>query len=418
LKSRQNSRATKRGFLKEASLLEGAYVPSLSEVKDGMTVTPVKKAVVRDLNNSPFPEKPLVPNLAIVHDRPVVELFRGCYAGCRFCQAGFYYRPIRARGEEKVLSLAEKLICNTGAEELGLSSLSTGDYPFIEGTLEKLSAAAKKKNVRLQLPSLRLDSFTAKIIGGARKSGLTFAPEAGTQRLRDVINKNITEEDIERTMRLAFSEGYRAVKLYFMVGLPTETDEDLLGIVDIVRKIQKIYFEVTGYKGVNISVSTSVFVPKPATPFQWAEQISVEEMKRRQKLVRDGLKPLRSVSYSWHEEPVSYLEGILSRGGRELSQTIVRAYQKGAVFDGWSEFFRFAVWEEAIKETVGSAEKYTARRDTAERLPWDFIDYGVRRDYLLKEYQNALEGVSSEGCKYGCKGCGANGYVKCEVQKN
>lgn len=408
----------KKRILSEAKKLKGAYVPSLSETKDGVTVTPVEKTVVKDLDQSSFPCKPLVANLEVVHDRPVVELFRGCYAGCRFCQACFFYRPIRVREEDTVVGISEKLIGSTGAAELGFSSLSSGDYPYIESALERVFGIAKNKNVKLQLPSLRLDSFNSEITKSARKSGLTFAPEAGTQRLRDVINKNITEQDIERTMRSAFEAGYRSVKLYFMVGLPTETDEDLLGIPKTVRRIQEIYYEVCRNRSLNVTVSTSVFVPKSLTPFQWAAQIKIDEMKRRQQLIRSELKKLRGVSYSWHEESASYLEGVFARGERELSALVVNAYRRGAYFDGWSEYYRFERWQLAIADSGIDTDKIVAERDTEDVLPWDFIDFGVKKEYLIEEYRKALQGITQEGCKYGCKGCGANRYAQCKVQKN
>lgn len=408
----------KKKILSEAAKIPGGYVPALCRLENGITVTPVEKAVVKNLDKSAYPAKPLVSNIEIVHDRPVIELFRGCYAGCRFCQACFFYRPIRVREEDTVVSLAERLIDNTGAEELGFSSLSSGDYPYICGSLDKVFNMSKAKNVKLQLPSLRLDSFNSEIIKGARKSSLTFAPEAGTQRLRNVINKNITEEDIERTMKSAFTEGYRSVKLYFMVGLPTETDEDLLGIPATVRKIQNFFYETTGTRSLNITVSTSVFVPKPVTPFQWVAQIPMEEMIRRQQLVRAELRMIKGVNYSWHEESQSFLEGVFARGTRELSALVEAAYRKGAYFDGWSELYRYDIWKQAIAESGIDVTKFISAKELDKPLPWDFIDFGVRKDYLLAEYKKALELKTSEGCKFACKACGANKYAKCKIHKS
>jgi len=404
--------------LQEIAKLDGCYVPALCKRDNGYCMTTVKKACVRDLDKAQYPERPLVPNLEIVHDRPVVELYRGCYAGCRFCQACFFYRPIRIRKKETVERLTLALIKATGTEEIGYSSLSSGDYPGICSVISGVYDLCKKKNVKIQLPSLRLDSYTPELAETARKSSLTFAPEAGTQRLRDVINKNITEEDVERTMRQAFEQGYRSVKLYFMVGLPTETDEDLMGVADLVRKIKHIYYEVNHNNSLNISVSSSIFVPKPVTPFQWAAQISRDEMARRQQLLRGELRKQRGVTFHWHEPSTSWLEGIFARGDASLAEVVVDAYRHGAYFDGWTEKFRFDVWQESIARLNVDTEKFTGGQDPSARLPWDFIDFGVTKGYLINEYQLALEGKTSPSCKYQCRGCGATKYAQCEIQKN
>lgn len=412
-------KGSKWELLKKLQNIEGVYVPALSEDNGAFALSPVvKKAVVRNLDASPLPKRPLVPNLEIIHDRPVVELFRGCYSACRFCQACFFYRPVRIREKETVLAYAKAMMENTGAEELGLSSLSSGDYPEMKELLKELQPMACAHGVNLQLPSLRLDSFSEELAKGARKSSLTFAPEAGTQRLRNVINKNITDEDIDRTMRTAFRSGYRAVKLYFMLGLPTETDADVKGIAEIARTVKRIYFEETKKKDVNIVVSTSLFIPKPLTPFQWAKQISREEMERRVGVLRTALRQTaKGVDYRWHDASTSYLEGIFARGDRKLADLIENAYRAGAKFDGWSEHFKFDVWTEQIEKTGIDPEAYTGAREIEETLPWDFIDFGVKRKFLEEEYQKALDEVSGESCKYGCKGCGANQYVICKVQK-
>lgn len=400
-------------ILDEAAKIDGIYVPSRCEFKDGVCTTTVKKAVVKDLNKAAFPTKPLVPNIEIIHDRSVVELYRGCYAGCRFCQACYFYRPIRYREKGTVAAIATELIKNTGFEEMGLSSLSTGDYEDICELISELKELTKKNNVSLQMPSLRLDSFTEGILERAKRSSLTFAPEAGTQRLRNVINKNITEDDIKNSMKIAFNLGYTAVKLYFMLGLPTETDEDILGIAEVVRLIKRIYIETTGRKNITINVSTAMFIPKPATPFQWAEQISEEEMCRRQNLLKKELFAIKGVHYAWHGADISVLEGVFARGDRKLSYAIETAYKNGCYFDGWSEFFSYEKWLGALKENGINLSDYTGGRDTNKALPWDFIDFGVTKNYFLKEWDKALKGEITPPCKRNCNACGASKLNKC-----
>ena len=408
-------KGNKTKILEECAKLDGVYVPSLCETENGVCVTKVKKAVVKDLDSAPYPEKPLVPNMAIVHDRGVVELYRGCYAGCRFCQACFFYRPIRYRSRERVADLAEKIISCTGFDEIGLTSLSSGDYEDIYAVLEDVKEISEKKNVVFQLPSLRLDSFTANLTKNAKKSSLTFAPEAGTQRLRNVINKNITETDIEKSMKLAFETGYRTIKLYFMLGLPTETDEDVMGIAETVKKIRTIYREVTGKTDLTVNVSTAMFIPKPVTPFQWAEQASKEEMERKQDMLKAEFYPMKGVKYSWHGSDMSVLEGVFARGDRRLSSVIETAYKKGCVFDGWSEKFLPEKWFDALAENGIDPYEYTRKRDTEETLPWDFIDFGTTKAYLKKEYGKALKEETTEPCKRNCNGCGANKFGKCRM---
>ncbi len=413
LKIVEKYKGDKKKILEEASKIEGIYVPSMCLFDGERTITTVKKAIVKDLNKAPFPTKPLVPNIEIVHDRSVIELYRGCYAGCRFCQACFFYRPVRYREADTVVALASQIIKNTGFDELGLSSLSSGDYQDIFKVISDLKKVTEEESVVLQLPSLRLDSFSANLMSSAKRSSLTFAPEAGTQRLRNVINKNITESDIEESMKLAFEIGYRTVKLYFMLGLPTETDEDVLAIADVVRKIKEIYKNVTGRRDININVSTAMFIPKPLTPFQWAEQISSEEMYRKQNLLKKELFPIKGVHYSWHGAEISVLEGIFARGDRKLSYLVEEAYKNGCYFDSWTEKFDRIKWFELIEKCGIDVIKYTGSKDVNETLPWDFIDFGVSKKYLIKEYEKALKEETTNPCKDGCNGCGANKNAPC-----
>lgn len=401
----------KKKILSEAAKIDGMYVPSLM----GSGKKGLKKSVVKDLDKARYPVKPLIPNIEIIHDRSAIELYRGCYAGCRFCQACFFYRPIRYREKPTVTEIAEQLLKNTGCEEIGLSSLSTGDYENIYEIIREIKEKAESRRVSLQLPSLRLDSLTSELIGSSRRSSLTFAPEAGTQRLRNVINKNITDEDIESSMRIAFEIGYRTVKLYFMLGLPTETDEDVLGIAEIVRKIKSIYFEVRKNKQLVINVSTAMFIPKPLTPFQWAEQISMEEMLRKQVLLRNELKKIKNVNYSWHGAEVTVLEGMFARGDRRLSRVVESAYKNGCYFDGWSEHFNNDGWQAALQENSIDPRDYVRARGLDEPFPWDFIDFGVTKDYLKKEYLKALEEKTTPPCKHNCNGCGASALGKCRM---
>ena len=396
----------KAEFLRRAALLEGVYVPSV-----GGKVT---RAVVKDLDSAYFPTKILVPSCDIVHDRSTLELFRGCANGCRFCQACFYYRPIRERKKETLLKQAKELIINTGYEELSLSSLSTSDYSQLKGLVDGLKEEAEKENVKLALPSLRLDSFEAEIYEDTKGASLTFAPEAGTQRLRDVINKNVGEKDIESSLKAALAHGVKNVKLYFMIGLPTETEEDLKGIVDIVRLVRRLHAEYGKSRIINITVSTAVFIPKPLTPFQWEAQIPIEEMYAKQDYLKRELK-MKNVRYSWHDAKASVIEAALARGDRRQSAVIERAYRTGCVFDSWNECFEYDKWIEAFAYCGINPSEYTGAIPVDRDLAWDFIENGVTKKYLLKEREKAYAGITTPNCIGKCNGCGASKLGGCFV---
>ncbi len=420
----------KEKFLLEASKIEGVYVPSLYDVKydsSGKIIEyvpkdnapfPIKKRVMTDMDKAYYPKNIPVPFTEIVHDRAVMEIFRGCIRGCRFCQAGFIYRPVREKSPEIINAQAKALCQSTGYDEMSLSSLSTSDYSKIESLLSEMIDWTDKDNISLSLPSLRIDNFSPELLEKMkmiRKSGLTFAPEAGTQRLRDVINKNITEKDIMKSCATAFSGGYTSVKLYFMIGLPTETDEDIIGIAKLGQKIVDLYYNVEGRpkgKGVNVSISVSTFVPKPFTPFQFCPQITEEEMRRRQQLLRDSITT-KKISLSWHESKISALEGVLARGDRRLGKVLLSAFEKGAKLDSWDECFNFELWLDCFKDAGLDMEFYANReRCVYEVNPWDHLDYGVTKEFLIKEYNLAKDACTTPNCREKCSLCGANKYGK------
>ena len=432
-RSRDNGES-KEEFLRKAAQIGGVYVPSLYDIsyhEDGTVaaITPkdgapavVRKRVVKDLDKAYYPDKFVVPSTDIVFDRAMIELFRGCRRGCRFCQAGYTYRPIRAKKPETLKRQAEALIASTGWDEVSLTSLSSSDYPHLETLCESLVSTLEPMHVNLALPSMRADSFNldlAQSIQKVRKSGLTFAPEAGTQRLRDVINKNLREEDLLEACRVAFAAGYNGVKLYFMMGLPTETDEDLLGISQIVRNVQKVFHEHAKNKarGLRINVGISIFVPKAQTPFQWLGQISAEEAQRRKELLMDSLK-IKYVTYSIHDYRTSMLEAVLARGDRRLSAVLERAWQLGCRLDGWDENFDYAAWMQAFSDCGVDPAFYANRAlEREEMLPWDHISSGVTKAYLYSELEQARRGIATPDCKAGCRGCGALSLTggKCDV---
>lgn len=418
--------ASKEEFLKAASKIEGVYVPSFYEFSynDDNTiksVTPsngaperVKKRIISDLDTVFYPESFVVPFIDIVHDRAVEEIFRGCIRGCRFCQAGFLYRPIREKSSDTVNKQCRSLCDTTGYDEISLSSLSTSDYTQLQSLLEGIFSWSEDDKVSVSLPSLRVDNFSDELmekLQKVRKSGLTFAPEAGTQRLRDAINKNVTEREVIETSRKAFSGGWTNVKLYFMMGLPTETNEDVVGIADLAQKVVDEFYKNPNKpkgKGVNVSISVSCFVPKPFTPFQWEAQDTMEQLKAKQHLLLESVKS-RKISVSYHDARTSFLEGVFARGDRRLCEVMERAWRKGCRFDSWDECFSFEKWMEAFEECGVDPYFYTSRkRSYDEILPWDHMDYGISNKFFQKEAEKAYQSVTTPHCREKCNACGAN----------
>ena len=427
-KEHKKKGSAKEEFLKEAAKIEGVYVPSLYEISynaDGTIADKkpienapktVKKRIIKDLDKAYYPKQFVVPFIEIVHDRAVQEIFRGCIRGCRFCQAGFIYRPVREKSVEAINNQAKCLCESTGYDEISLSSLSTSDYRGIEPLLNEMLSWTEKSHVSLALPSLRIDNFSDELlekINYVRKSGLTFAPEAGTQRLRDVINKNVTEEEILDTCKIAFMGGYTSVKLYFMLGLPTETDEDLKGIADLGQKIVDLYYNLpTKPKGksVNVSISVSTFVPKPFTPFQFEPQIQRDEIIRRQEYLKSQIKT-RKISLSYHDSDTSFLEGVLARGDRRLSYVLETALENGCKFDSWTECFDLEKWLEAFNKCGINPKFYANRqRSYSENNPWDHLDYAVSKEFLIRENETAKTEKTTPNCREKCSACGANCY--------
>ncbi len=411
-------------FLRNAAQIEGVYVPKFytpvyhdDGTFDHMEVEPgipqrIRRRVVKDLENTFNITEMIVPYMGIVHDRVMLELFRGCTRGCRFCQAGFLYRPVRERSVEKLKELARALVDHTGYEEMSLSSLSSGDYPCLAELIEELIAMFKNEKVALSLPSLRIDSFAKKYadeLSSGKKTGLTFAPEAGTQCLRDVINKGVTEEDLIRSVTDAFESGWSGVKLYFMIGLPTETDEDLDGIADLAAKVRSAYFSVPKErraKGLRITVSASAFVPKPCTPFQYVPQCTVEAFRAKQRYLRAKLKEVKGVEFNYHDSELSSLEAAFARGDRRLAEVLEIAFQKGRRFDSWNDCFDYESWQKAFEEAGVDLAFYAYRqRPLDEKWPWGHIDTRVKEEYLQNEYKKALCAERTKDCRKGCNGC-------------
>ncbi len=416
-------------FLLEVSKIDGVYVPSFYRHEynpdgalerivplNGAPAT-VTKRIVEDLDHTYFPTKPIVASTEIVHDRANLEVFRGCIRGCRFCQAGFSCRPVRRKSPEVLEAQAEATLASTGFGDLTISSLSTSDYRALPELMEGLIPYCTAHRVNLAVPSLRADNFSRELmekLKTLRRSGLTFAPEAGTQRLRDVINKNLTEEEILSTCALAFSGGWNGVKLYFMLGLPTETDEDVLGIADLVYKVIQAWKEnaVNKKRGLRVHVATAYFVPKPHTPFQWEPQITPEEYLRRCKLLKSHFYA-KCIEYDYHSPDLSRLEAVFARGDRRVGPVIEEAMNRGAKLDGWDEFFDYPTWLDAFRACGVDINYYTTRGfGEDEILPWDPIDVGVRKDFLLRERHRAYESKVTPDCRQGCAGCGANCLLK------
>ncbi len=421
--------ASRREFLTEAAKIEGIYVPSFYDVsynEDG-TVSAIKplngapakitKRIVDDFDKAYYPETFVVPFSEIVHDRSVVEVLRGCIRGCRFCQAGFIYRPFREKSAATICKQAQDLCRNTGYEELSLSSLSTSDHSEIDEMLTGLLDITEEKRIGMSLPSLRVDNFSDALmekIKRIRKTGLTFAPEAGTQRLRDVINKNVSDEEIMNAAEIAFSGGYFNVKLYFMMGLPTETDEDIAGIAEIADRLVDMFFQSPNRprgKMIQISISVATFVPKPFTPFEFEPQATEEEVRHKQEHLVASINPrnAKRIKVSWHEFRISQLEGVLARGDRRLCDAVYEAWKNGSRFDSWSDRFNWECWEKAFEKLHIAPEFYASRkREYDEIMPWEHLNYMVDKDFLIREHKKAMNAEVTPNCRHNCSGCGVN----------
>ncbi len=423
---KKDSKRTRKSYLEMIAKIEGIYVPSFYDVayNDDFTVKSietnntnakktVKKRIMNDFDSAPTPDKVIVPYGDIVHDRVMLEIFRGCIRGCRFCQAGYIYRPVRERKVETLTCLANRLLDSSGYDEISLSSLSSSDYTGLQELTDNLLEITERKKIGLSLPSLRIDNFSLELmkkVQKVRKSGITFAPEAGTQRLRDVINKNINEENILESTAMLFAGGWTNVKLYFMIGLPTETYEDVEGIADLSSKVLDKYFEIPKEeraKNINITVSTSSFIPKPFTAFQWCRQDTREEIVEKQNHLKASIKSKR-IRYSWHDNRTSYLEGVFARGDRRLIDVIIHAVKNGCRFDGWNDHFKFDKWMQSFEECGINPDFYLRERSLGEVLPWDHINVGVTKEFFKREFEKSQKAQTTPNCREKCAGCGAN----------
>ena len=426
---KNSGKTNKKDYLRTIAAIEGVYVPSFYDIDYNeddtiKSITPnepcapktVRKRIMNDFDKTYAPDTIIVPFGEVVHDRVMLEVMRGCMRGCRFCQAGYIYRPLRERKPDTLLGLADKLLSCSGYDEISLSSLSTSDFEELKDLTDGLLDITEKKKIGLSLPSLRIDNFSLELMNKVqkvRKTGITFAPEAGTQRLRDVINKNITEENILSSTAMLFRGGWTNVKLYFMIGLPTETNEDVEGIADLAQKVLGEYHAIPieeRAKNINITVSTSSFVPKPFTAFQWAAQDSRDMLIEKQNLLKSSIKS-KKIKYNWHDNKTSYLEGVFARGDRRLCKVIIKAVQKGCKFDGWGEHFDFDLWMEAFEECGINPDFYNAReRDYEEILPWEHIDIGVTKEFFINENEKAKAATTTPHCREKCSNCGMTSF--------
>jgi len=428
IKWKKSGKNDKTDYLKAIAKYDGIYVPSFYDVaynEDNTikSITPntdeakpkIKKTIMKDFNKAYTPDTIIVPFGDVVHDRVMLEVFRGCIRGCRFCEAGYAYRPAREKSAENLTELADKLLGCSGYDEISLSSLSTSDYSELKELTDNLLKFTERKKIGLSLPSLRIDNFSLELMNKVqkvRKSGITFAPEAGTQRMRDVINKNITEENVLTSAKMLFEGGWTNVKLYFMIGLPSETDEDILGIADLSEKVLNEYFSIPKEeraKNINITTSTSSFIPKPFTAFQWAKQDGREEIVRKQDILKASIKS-KKIKYNWHDNRTSYLEGVFARGDRRLLPAIIEAVKGGCRFDSWDEQYKFDVWMKTFEKCGIDSSWYLRERSYDEVLPWEHIDIGITKEFFMRENEKAKKAETTPNCREKCSGCGMKSF--------